>query len=190
MNILRMLQGDDLRSIGRADEVAKIVLSKPKLVETLVKGLYSDSPVLRARCADALEKVAAKSPEYVEPFKKELLTDISKVDQQEIKWHVALIVPRLNLSSSECKQAENIFLKWLKSDKSNIVRVCSLQALFDLSTGDKKRRVLVRKKLEELLQTGSPSLRSRNCRAFWALEARAGRPVELRTPMARTQRMN
>jgi hypothetical protein len=173
MDILKHLRGGDLRSIGSSDIVAAVVQSKPELVRTLIAGIYSDDAVLRARCADALEKVASATPKLVDPFKAELLNEISKIDQQEVRWHVALIVPRLSLTASQRKLAQTLFSIWLESAKSNIVRVCSLQALFELSRGNPECRSIIVAKMEKLAIHGSRSLkaRSRKLLAIAAKEA-------------------
>jgi hypothetical protein len=161
MNILEMLKGGDLRSIGKANQVAQLVCSEPKLVKSLIEGIYSDDPVLRARSADALEKVSSQFPGYVQPFKNDVLNKISKMDQQEVKWHVALILPRLRMSAAEKVKAERLLSKWLETEKGNIVRVNSLQALFELSKDGSNS--IIKKKLHTLIVTGTPSLRAR-CR--------------------------
>jgi hypothetical protein len=161
VRVLEMLEGGDLRSIGRANEVTRLVCHKPQLLPQLFEGLYSEDSVVRARSADALEKVSIKFPEYLEPFKSEILRNVSKIDQQEVKWHVALIIPRLSLSEDQRDLAKKILLGWLDREKSNIVRVCSLQALHDLSAHDIKLKKVLTLRLKELSKTGSPSLKAR-----------------------------
>jgi len=168
MNVLEMLKGGDLRSIGKANEVANLVCDDQRLVSELIEGMQSDDPVLRARCADALEKVSSQFPEYVEPFKSVLLKELSKIDQQEVKWHVALIVPRLSLNGRERAEAEKLFAKWLETERSNIVRVCSVQAWFDLH--ESKGRARLQKRLKELVRTGTPSLKARSRKLLIQLE--------------------
>lgn len=50
-----------------------------------------------------------------------------------MQWHVAQMIPRLQLSNRETRKAFDILDNYLRSTKSNIVRVMSLQALADLA---------------------------------------------------------
>ena len=112
------------------------------------------------RAADVVEKVSAKHPELLQPHKRRLIRDVAHSDQQEIRWHVAQMIPRLKLRSAERKTAVKILFHYLK-DKSNIVKTFSMQALADLSEGDTHLRRRVIPLLKELTKTGSPSMRAR-----------------------------
>jgi hypothetical protein len=61
--ILRKLEGGDRRSIGRSSEVVTDVLADPRLFGALFAGLSVDDPVVRARAADAVEKISVIHPE-------------------------------------------------------------------------------------------------------------------------------
>ena len=99
--ILDRLEGGDRRSIGRADEVVEEVLSNPSLFGVVFSGMLSDDALIRMRSADVVEKVTAKHPEYLEPFKAELIGRVAEIEQQEVRWHVAQMVPRLGLTGEE-----------------------------------------------------------------------------------------
>jgi hypothetical protein len=45
-NIFEKLSGGDCLSIGRSNEVAKLVLGNPKIFGIVFEGLLSDDPVL------------------------------------------------------------------------------------------------------------------------------------------------
>jgi hypothetical protein len=72
-NIPAFLEGGDRRSIGRSDHVAAIVSKNQALFPELIKGWWSEDPLVRMRDADATEKVARKIPDLLRPYKKELL---------------------------------------------------------------------------------------------------------------------
>ena len=159
--ILDRLRGGDLRSIGRANDVAQDVCNNPRLVSYLIEGISSGDPVVRARSADALEKASSTNPELVQPYKKEFIREFSRIEQQEVRWHVALILPRFQLTKSEVSEVAALLFKWLEDDTSNIVRVSSLQSLTDISRYHQviERRVL--KALKHYETFGTPSLRAR-----------------------------
>ena len=56
-DILEKLRGGDLRSIGRANEVAHEVENNSTLFGAVFSGLYDSDPVVRMRSADVIEKV-------------------------------------------------------------------------------------------------------------------------------------
>lgn len=159
-DILQKLAGGDRRSIGRVSEVVTDVLNDPTLFEVVFHGMVSDDPVIRMRSADAIEKITARRPEYLQPHKTTLIQRVAKIEQQEVRWHVAQMVARLELSQEERAVVVEILLGYL-NDKSKIVKTFSMQALADLAEQDVSLRSQVIPLLEELTETGSPAMRSR-----------------------------
>jgi hypothetical protein len=159
-DILHKLAGQDRRSIGRVNEVVEDVLHDPSLFEVVFDGMLSDDPIISMRCADAVEKITAQHPEYLQPFKTRLIHQVAKSEQQEVRWHVAQMVPRLGLSAEERELVVAILLDYL-SDRSKIVKTFSMQALVDLSEEDAHLRDRLIPLLEELAETGSPAVKSR-----------------------------
>jgi hypothetical protein len=158
--LLAQLTGGDFRSIGRSEDVAKTVLADPTLFAVLMSGLTSDDALIRMRAADASEKVTREYPEWLAPFKKFLLDEVAAIDQQEVRWHTAILFTRLALTPSERNRVVTILKSWLK-DKSRIVQTFSLQALTDLSQGDSTLKPEVKRLLEEKIKNGPPSVQSR-----------------------------
>ena len=84
------------------------------------------------RAADAAEKVTRKHPELLQPYKKELLGLMSEVEQQELRWHLAVMVPRLGLNARERQSAMTSLRSYLE-DRSSIVKTFALQGMADLA---------------------------------------------------------
>lgn len=99
--ILQKLTGGDLRSVGRAEEVVEDILKNPSLFAEVFDGMLHDDPRVRMRSADALEKVSSKHPEYLQPFKTRLINEVSRIQQQEVRWHVAQMFSYLKLDDVE-----------------------------------------------------------------------------------------
>lgn len=158
--LLLTLSGGDFRSIGRSEEVVKTVLADPKLFAVLMGGLTTDDALIRMRAADAAEKVTAQHPAWLAPYKKYLVNKVAKIEQQEVRWHLALMFPRLELTRAERTRVASILKTWL-DDKSRIVQTFSLQALSDLSKQDPSLRSEVKRLIEEKIQSGPPSVKSR-----------------------------
>ena len=159
-DVLKKLAGGDRRSIGRVSEVVAEVLNDPSLFEVVFNAMLSDDPIIRMRSADAVEKITAKHPEYLQPYKEKLIQQVAKFEQQEVRWHAAQMFPRLDLSKEEQAVVVEILLDYL-NDKSKIVKTFSMQALADFAERDASLRPKIIQLLEELTRTGSPAMQSR-----------------------------
>lgn len=171
-DILQKLEGGDRRSIGRVDEVVADVLEDPSLFDALFQGIYSDDPLIRMRAADAVEKISVEQPDYLQSYKQELLQMVSQVEQQEVRWHLAQMIPRLDLTAAERHSALEILIGYL-DDESKIVKTFSMQAMADLALQDPGLRPQVIPTLEQLTTTGSPAMRSRGRKLLIQLEREA-----------------
>lgn len=161
MNILTKLARGDLRTTGASDEVAKEIVNDQKLFDQVVMGLYKDDPGLRMRCADAIEKASAQRPELLISHKDEMLGVIGNIDQQEVQWHVAQIVPRFVLSDGELERALKLLERYFAGSKSNIVRTFALQAICDLAAANPKHSKLADSYLQKALGDPAHSLQAR-----------------------------
>jgi len=121
------------------------------------------------RCADVTEKVSVVHPEWLEQHKRALLSFASTVQEKEVRWHMAQMLPRLELSPSERRRVVALLFKYLE-DASQIVKTCTMQALFDISETDAKLRARVIPILREVVRKGSPAARSRARKLLTAID--------------------
>ena len=119
--VLQKLSGGDLRSIGRANEVVAEVLKDQKLFAAVFKGMLNEDPIIRMRSADVIEKVCSLHPEYLKPFKTQLINEVSGIKQKEVRWHVAQMFSYLKIDSKERDRIVDILLSYIESSKSKIV---------------------------------------------------------------------
>ena len=158
--ILSRLQGGDRRSIGNVGEVVAAVREKPDLFKDLVAGLFDKDPVVRMRAADAMEKISLEKPESLQPFKSELIRLARQTQQQELRWHMAQMIPRLKLAPKDETTVADIVFDYL-NDNSKIVVTFAMQALTDLALKKGAASARVIRAIEELTRTGSPAIQSR-----------------------------
>jgi hypothetical protein len=158
--IAAMLEGGDRRSIGRADEVARLVLRETRRFRELIKCLWDENPVLRMRAADAAEKVSVKKPRLLDRHKPELLGLLAEADQIELRWHLAAMIPRLRLTAPQRHRAAAVLQRYME-DRSSIVKTFAMQALADLSQNDADLRGRVKQLLDEAVQSGTPAMKAR-----------------------------
>lgn len=158
--ILIKLLGGDRRSIGRSNQVAREISNNPKLFAQAVAAMTDPNPLIRMRAADATEKASALFPQLLQPHKRVFLSEIAAIPQQEVRWHVAQILPRLQLTPKERAHAAAILFDYLE-DKSSIVKTFAMQALADLSQRDPLLRKRLVPILEFLTANGTPAMRAR-----------------------------
>ena len=158
--ILSYLEEGDLRSIGRVPEVIEMVLADPTLFQLLIRAMIHQDPGVRMRSADAVEKISRERPDYLHPHKDFILSKVTKQTQQEVRWHLAQILPRLEWNERERQQVVEILFSFL-DDSSKIVQTNSIQALAELVNDDADLYLRVRRVVEELIDTGSPAVKNR-----------------------------
>ena len=170
--ILKQLIGGDLRSIGRGNEVVQQILDNPQLFPDVFEGLTSDEPIIRMRSADVIEKVAKQHPEYLQPFKSQLINEISRIDQKEVQWHVAQMFAYLTIDQSERDTIMNILLTYLSQDTGAIVKTFSMQTLAIFAERYPDIRPEIIELIECLMKTGSPAIITRGNKLLSRLKAR------------------
>jgi hypothetical protein len=169
--ILKKLTGGDRRSIGRSNQVAKRVRNQPALFAELIRGLCDLDPLVRMRAGDAAEKVSLAQPGLLPPFKAELLRLMDAASEQELRWHLAQIVPRLPLTTKERLRAAATFRGYL-DDRSSIVKTCALQALADLAAQDESLRPEVTALLQSAGRNGTAAMKARSRKLLKQIDPR------------------
>jgi hypothetical protein len=158
--IVRKLREGDLRQTGKSSEVVSDVLKKPSLFRYVVAGLSIAEPGVRMRAADAIEKITRLCPELLQPYKKDFLNVHAMIDQKEVRWHLAQILPRVELTKRERQQVFDLFISFLDDD-SRIVKTFSMQGPADIAKMDHSYVPRVLKIVEVLMASGIPAVQSR-----------------------------
>jgi hypothetical protein len=175
---MQLLSGGDRRSIGKSNQVVAQILERPDRFAELIE--WSDDAIVRMRAADAAEKISVQRPELLAPFKAELLGCADETTQAEIRWHMALMLPRLPLSAGERERAR-VRLREYLSDRSSIVKTFALQGLAELAMGDAAREGEMMDLLQKVGRTGTPAMKARSRKLLLRLHkrqatGRAGQP--------------
>lgn len=170
-DIAALLEGDDRRSIGRSEQVVAMVYKNRELFRRLIACLWSADPLVRMRAADAAEKITRKIPELLAPHRTDLLDLLASATQQELRWHLAVMVPRLPLSSKEQDRAISSLNEYLQ-DRSSIVRTFALQGLTDLTQTAPRTRAAAIEVLRNAAKKGTPAMKARSRKLLSQLESR------------------
>ncbi|WP_396128425.1 hypothetical protein [Exiguobacterium mexicanum] len=162
MDIRELLNGGDLRSIGHVDEVVEFVGNDQDRFNELMTGLTDDRPVVRMRSADAIEKLTRRHPELLHAHQTTLFQQLHTTPQQEVRWHLAQLMPRMTWTEEEASDIAHVLTDWITAETSSIVIVNALQAMFDLSAVHPRFRDKLKALLETQLEAGSPAVKRRS----------------------------
>lgn len=169
MSIRELLEGGTRRSLGRSGEVVSLIGERPEVFASLIECLWDADPVVRMRAADVAEKATRECPEMLQPYKRELLGLAGEALQQELRWHLAQLIPRLVLNSGERRRAYHALSGYLE-DRSSIVRTMAMQGLADLARQDTALRPAVVERIRALTLSGTPAMRARGRKLLRELE--------------------
>ena len=158
--VIERLKGGDRRSIGEAGPVAALASENKKTFGELVEALWDADPLIRMRAADAAEKASSQKKDLLQPFKHELLGLLAEATQQELRWHLAQMVPRLELTRQERARAASALCTYL-DDRSSIVKTWALNALAELAMQDHSLQPEVLELVRHAAKSGTPAMRAR-----------------------------
>jgi hypothetical protein len=164
-----MLRGGDRRSIGKSNQVVAQILKRPDRLAELIECMWSDDAIIRMRAADAVEKISVQSPALLAPFKAELLGCADETAQAEMRWHMALMLPRLPVTAGERERAR-VRLREYLSDRSSIVKTFALQGLTELAMGDAAREGEMIDLLQRVGRNGTPAMKARSRKLLLRLQ--------------------
>ena len=162
-----MLAGPDRRSIGQANRVANALVFGRCAIRHAVALLSDDDPLVRMRAADALEKASAQDASLIEPFGWQLIELLCQAEQQELRWHLAQMVPRLPLGQLERRTVVSALRRYLE-DRSSIVKTCALEALARVAAGNPRLESDVNQLLRDAERYGTSAMRARARRLLHA----------------------
>jgi hypothetical protein len=112
------------------------------------------------RAADAIEKITLRNPALLQPYKRQLLELAGRTDEKEVRWHMAQLLPRLELSEAQRAVALDILFHYLR-DSSSIVKTSAMQAIVDFARCDEALAAKILPMIRELIAIGTPATRAR-----------------------------
>ena len=169
--ICSLLRKGDRRTVGHVAAVVETVLREPKLVAALVHCMSEADDGIRMRAADALEKLSRQRVVELQPYTSALLGLFEENNQQELRWHMAVILPRLNLDENERRRTSHMLQQCL-SAKSSIVRTFALQGLSDLVAQEPILKPVALDALRSAERNGTPAMKARSRKLLMLLNKR------------------
>lgn len=151
------------------------LMADPSLFHVVFDGMTAPDPLVRMRCSDAIEKITARWQDLLAPYKKRVIELAARSEQHEVRWHLAQILSRLDLSGPERRRVVEIMSEYL-TDTSKIVKTFAMQTLADMAAKDSELRGPIVERLERLTRTASPAMKSRGRKLLARLKQAHERP--------------
>jgi hypothetical protein len=155
-----LAEGRSPLSRGRAADVAALIFAQPRKAAQLTQCLWDEDPGVVNRAADALERASFHLPSILKPWQAPLLGLLAEAQLKKLRWNLALIVSRLELTIPESGRAAAILQSWL-DDESSIVKTCAMHGLADLTRQNSSLLPDVLDQIRILTRTGTPAVRAR-----------------------------
>ncbi|HEY9079350.1 hypothetical protein [Magnetovibrio sp.] len=159
--MLNLLKDGDGRTTGQVGAAVRLAVGNPGYINELVDLMSYANPAVRMRAADALEKATVQHAELLARHKDFLLDLIEVATQNEVRWHLAQLVTRLELESDEIDDLARIFTKWFERADSRIVRTSALQGMAELAHKDASLIDVALKMTETALVSPIAALKAR-----------------------------
>jgi hypothetical protein len=157
-----MMHGRNRRARMGADEAAAAASRDPRLFAALIDAMRSTDTLLAARSAEAADRASADNPALLEPHKRDLLGRLAQIDEREVRWHVAQMLPRLRLEGAERERAVDLVVGWLEGrDGGAMAAAGGFESLAVLADGDPHLLEAVKPVLERHANGGPPAVRAR-----------------------------
>ena len=163
---------------GRACQVAELVLAKPRKVGQLIECLWDEDPGVACRAADALERATFRRPKLAQAWKESLIGLMAEAELNKLRWNLALLVPRLELSVSEARRVAAALRSYL-DDRGSIVKTAAMHGLTGLTRHDPELMPEVLDMLRILSRSGTPAMRARGRILLKQIEAAGRRRARL-----------
>lgn len=112
------------------------------------------------RCFDALEKLTRSSGDLLRPCAGDLLDAAQQTVQIEVRWHMAQILPKLELLAHKRNRRGRILIEYLE-DSSRIVQAEALEALVTVAGREESFRPAALEAAEKASMSESPAVRAR-----------------------------
>jgi len=156
-----LLAGDDLRSLGKSSKIISLINNQNSF-DKLFKYLYSSDRAIVMKTIDIIEKITLKHKEYLQKHKMEILNISNDAENIEFKWHLAQIIIRIKYKNNEIKIVWKILEKWILDKKeSKIVRVNSLQSLYEIARINNEYETKLNKIVKTIKQENISSINAR-----------------------------
>jgi hypothetical protein len=126
----------------------------------LVRLLRDKDKAVVEQSARTLKKIAERDGAALFAWRKRLLEEAFRAVDVRVQWNLTIVLGKLPLKGADKALAVDLMFERLQ-DKSGLNRTMAMQALMDLSVGDKALRARVMPFVLEFVEEGTPAMRAR-----------------------------
>jgi hypothetical protein len=126
----------------------------------LVRLLRDKDKAVVEQSAQTLKKIAERDGAALFAWRKRLLEEAFRAVDVRVQWNLTIVLGKLPLKGADKALAVDLMFERLQ-DKSGLNRTMAMQALMDLSVGDKALRAGVMPFVLEFVEEGTPAMRAR-----------------------------
>lgn len=160
-SVLSYLIKGDKRTVTGVNLAVDAILKDTQLINDLLRAYDKDNEALNLRLSDTLQKVQEKDASLLKPYCKQIFMIFNEYEQKEVRWHMAQILPHLDLNREQLSRAVAIWQSDFYTSSSSIVRTFSLQAVYDITSMKSEYIPVLDELLNHALSSGSPAMKSR-----------------------------
>ena len=161
---------------GRVPQIAALITARPRRAGRLIELMWDDDPGIASRAADVLERISRRPStgllRVLDEYTEALLGLLPDARFTKLRWNLAFVIPRLQLSVAEARRAAATLYTFLE-DRSSIVKTAALQGLADLTRHDPDSLPAVLDVLRIQGRSGTPAMRARSRRLIQRLDPSA-----------------
>jgi hypothetical protein len=159
---------------GRVCEVVELIARQPRRIGSVVECLWDEDAGVACRAADVLERLTRGpesrlaphlgdrriGPRALDRWKDSLIGLLGEAEPRKLRWNLAFVIPRLELTVAEARRAAATLNTFL-DDSSSIVKTAAMHGLADLARHDPAMLPGVVDLLRVLSRSGTPAMRAR-----------------------------
>jgi hypothetical protein len=155
------ISGGTRTSVGNADTVIQAFLKNPSGLSEVYDLFLDSDPVVAMRSSYIAMRIAEQNPDSVKPFTKDLLKNLERYTQQEVRWHIPQLLVHLDLTKAQKRRAYEVIMNWAETDKSKIVGYYGFQAAADFAETDEVLLQDFIPRIKAANKTGAKSIQNR-----------------------------
>ncbi|MBO6506535.1 MAG: hypothetical protein JJ850_00465 [Kordiimonadaceae bacterium] len=162
-SIQEMLTGGHANSLGRTLEVVELVLADSSRLDELFNCYFCDDAVVRLRTSNALKRIEKAEHEWLVPYIKRLLDEVSKIDQASTQWTMANLFQALadDMSPDELVAAKSVLKRNLTASQDWIVLNETMRTLSEWARSDDELKPWLLPELGRLAKDARKSVSGR-----------------------------
>ena len=151
---------DELLS-GSAEDAAAAALADPPLLGDLLEAMRSHDPGVRARAADAAERVVRERAELLAPRADALIEIAAQAQDRSLRLPIAQMLARVELSDERAQQATDALASYLEDDENASVQAWALSAIVAIANDHPALREHAAQLVHERAESDAEPLRER-----------------------------